>query len=137
MTVQEAKGSDCRTDEAVDAGYAPSPVPKPVIAFFAALRKILGRAEDGRETIRNPPNVNERGTWNIEVVVEADTTDGGFVAETPDIPGAMAQGETEEEAVENLIDAIHGIVAAKMEEHFRELDLDMPTGVARRFSVHL
>ncbi len=134
MPVQET----VRTSSDVSNGeYAPSPVPKPVIALFAALRKVFGRAEDGRETIHNPPTVDERGTWNIEVVVESDAIDGGFVAETPDIPGALAQGETEEEAVENLIDAIHGIVAAKVEEHFRELDLDMPTGAARRFSVHL
>jgi predicted RNase H-like HicB family nuclease len=129
--------TDRASSDAPNDGYAPSPVPKPVVAFFAVCRKIFGRAEDTRETIRNPPTIRERGTWDMEVLVEADAIDGGFVAETPDIPGAMAQGETEEEAVENLVDAIHGIVAAKVEEHYRELDLDMPSGVARRFSVHL
>jgi predicted RNase H-like HicB family nuclease len=52
--------------------------------------------------------------------VEPDELDGGFVAECPTIPGAMSQGETEEEAVEGLIDAVQSIVAAKMQENFRE-----------------
>lgn len=137
MTVQEADKTHHRSDKPTSDTYAPSPVPKPVIAFFAALRKILGGAETRRESIRNPPTFEERGAWDMEVLVEPDTVDGGFVAEAPSIPGAMAQGETVEEALENLVDAIQGIVAAKMEEHFRALDLDVPVDDVRRFSVHL
>lgn len=139
MTVKEAHRLDRDSAADVSQGpYAPSPVPKPVIAFFAALRKILGRAEDTRETVRNPPTVDERGTWDIEVLVEPDPTDGGFIAETPDIAGAMAQGETEQEALENLGDAIQGVLAAKIEEHFRAVVVeDMPGGDGRRFSVHI
>lgn len=108
----------------------PSPVPKPVVAFFAALRKILGKAEDEREVVHEvvhePDAVAHRGAWNLRVAVEPDTVDGGFVAECIDVPGAASQGETEEEALENLIDAVQGVVAIGMEQHFRALDLNMP-----------
>jgi predicted RNase H-like HicB family nuclease len=99
-----------------------SPVPKPVIAFFAALRKILGRPEDERECVREPPTESHIGRWRIRMVVEEDEIDGGFIAEAPDVPGAMAQGDTPREALENLIDAVQGVLAAKMEE---QIDSDM------------
>ena len=66
------------------------------------------------------------------MVVEPDELDGGFVAECIDVPGAVAQGETAEEALDNLIDAVQGVVAAKMDQHIRGLDFDSltidPTG---------
>ncbi len=97
-----------------------SPVPRPVIKFFAVLRKALGRPEDQRDCIYEPPTQSHIGTWNLEVSVMPDELDGGYIAECSTVPGAMSQGETEEEAVEGLIDAVQGIVAAKMQESFRE-----------------
>jgi predicted RNase H-like HicB family nuclease len=120
MPVQETRR------EAHTATYEPSPVPKPVIAFFAACRKILGKAEVKRETLHNPPAVSHRGTWELQICVEPDPIDGGFIAECLDVPGAMSQGETEEEALENVIDAIQGVLAARMEEHFKSIDFEMP-----------
>lgn len=102
-----------------------SPVPKPIVAFFAGLRKIFGKAEETRECVREPTVVSHRGTWDLVVSVEPDEIDGGFVAECLDVPGAMSQGETEEEALENLIDAVQGVVAVKMEEHFRTIDFEV------------
>jgi predicted RNase H-like HicB family nuclease len=134
MPVQEAERSGSTQAEATNET---SPVPKPVIAFFAAVRKVLGRAEDFRETVHEPPTVKDRGTWNLEMVVSPDELDGGFIAECPDLPGAVAQGETEEEALESLVDAVQGIVAAKMEEHLRSIDFDMPSNVTRRIRVRL
>lgn len=96
-----------------------SPVPKPVVAFFAALRKIMGKPECDREVVHEPDAVAHRGAWELRVSVEPDLVDGGFIAECLDVPGAMSQGETEEEALENLVDAVQGVVAAKMEEQFR------------------
>jgi predicted RNase H-like HicB family nuclease len=46
------------------------------------------------------------------IKVEPDEIDGGFVAECLDVPGAMAQGETEEEALEALSEALQDIVEA-------------------------
>lgn len=110
---------------------AASPVPKPVIAFFAALRKIMGRAEDERECVYEPPTRSEIGTWNLRLSVTADELDGGFIAECLDVPGAVAQGETQAEALENLIDAVQGVLAAGMEEQFRAIALDAAPGVTQ------
>jgi antitoxin HicB len=41
------------------------------------------------------------------VVIERDE-DGVFVAECPTLPGCISQGNTREEAVENIKDAIGG-----------------------------
>jgi len=137
MTVQEAETTRTNESTATDREQTAaelSPVPKPVIAFFATLRKIFGRPEDERERRHEPPTISEAGTWKLLINVEPDQIDGGFIAETPDVPGAMAQGETEQEAVENLGDAIAAIVQAKMDEQFRATDAD---GGARSFRVIL
>jgi predicted RNase H-like HicB family nuclease len=63
----------------------------------------------------------------LNVVVERDTLDGGFVAHCPAVPGAVSQGETAEEALDNLIDAVQGVVAAKMEERFTADDFELST----------
>jgi predicted RNase H-like HicB family nuclease len=137
MTVREVETTSTNEIAATDSEWtavALSPVPKPVIAFFATLRKIFGRPEDKRERHHQPPTISERGTWNLLINVEPDEIDGGFIAETPDVPGAMAQGDTEQEAVANLGDALAAIVQAKMEEQFRPADAD---GGVRSFKVIL
>lgn len=110
-----------------------SPVPKSVVTFFAALRKTFGKAEESRAVVHeHPTTVAHSGTWNLHVSVTADELDGGFVAECLDMPGAMSQGETEEDALENLIDAVQGVVAVRMEEHFRTINFAMqPTDATR------
>jgi predicted RNase H-like HicB family nuclease len=52
--------------------------------------------------------------WFFTVRVEQDETDGGFVAECIDVPGAMSQGETVDEALANVADAIACVIAARL-----------------------
>jgi len=131
MTVQERSERRASASGPVDV----SPVPKPIVTFFAGLRKIFGKAELKRECVREPAVVSHSGTWEVRVVVEPDEIDGGFVAECLDVPGAMSQGETEEEALENVIDAVQGVMALRMEEHFRSLDLSPGSRATRTVSV--
>jgi predicted RNase H-like HicB family nuclease len=133
MTVQELD----RPQTQVGAPSPPkSPVPKPVITFFAMLRRLFGRPEDERDCVYEAPTQSHIGTWNLRVSVTPDEIDGGFIAECLDVPGAMSQGETAAEALENLIDAVQGVVAAKMEENFRAIDTGAQPGVTR-FTVSL
>lgn len=44
----------------------------------------------------------------FKVVLEADSEDGGFNVSCPAIPGCHSQGETEEEALDNIREAILG-----------------------------
>ena len=46
----------------------------------------------------------------IKVVVH-DAEEGGFWAEVPAIPGCVSQGETFEELLQNLYDAIEGCLS--------------------------
>jgi predicted RNase H-like HicB family nuclease len=50
------------------------------------------------------------------VVVTPDLEDGGFVAECPAISGCVSEGETIEEAMANIRDAIEGCLAVLAEK---------------------
>ncbi|MDO9300732.1 MAG: type II toxin-antitoxin system HicB family antitoxin [Anaerolineales bacterium] len=43
--------------------------------------------------------------------------DGYFVAECPSLPGCISQGQTREEAVANIKEAINGYIAALEEDN--------------------
>lgn len=43
--------------------------------------------------------------------------DGYFVAECPSLPGCISQGETREEAIANIKEAIAGYIAALKEDN--------------------
>lgn len=46
---------------------------------------------------------------HLTIVYETDEN-GWIVASVPEVPGAVSQGKTREEARENVIDALHGIL---------------------------
>ena len=41
-----------------------------------------------------------------QVVITADLEDGGWVVEVPSLPGCISQGDTQEAALANILDAI-------------------------------
>jgi predicted RNase H-like HicB family nuclease len=51
----------------------------------------------------------------IKVVIH-DAEEGGFWAEVPSIPGCATQGETFEELLQNLYEAIEGCLSVDLEE---------------------
>ena len=65
------------------------------------------------------------------IIVEplAEEDGGGFVATVPDLPGCMSDGETPEEALANVEDAIRTWIEAA-----RELGHDVPQPT-RRFAL--
>lgn len=50
------------------------------------------------------------------VILTPDLEDGGFVAECPAIPGCISEGDTVEEAIINIRDAIEGCLAVLREQ---------------------
>ena len=52
-----------------------------------------------------PPPAAPAGSLR-QVVITPDHEDGGFVAEVPSLPGCISQGETIEEALANIRDAM-------------------------------
>ncbi|WP_343221823.1 type II toxin-antitoxin system HicB family antitoxin [Methanocalculus chunghsingensis] len=55
----------------------------------------------------------------FQVVVREDPEDGGYNVSCPAIPGCHSQGETVEEALENIKDAIVGCVEVHNEDLLR------------------
>jgi predicted RNase H-like HicB family nuclease len=76
--------------------------------FLSAMRRAIRRFESERD--------DDHATWELTVRVREDHLDGGWVAECPDLPGCFSQGETREEALYNLSDAVAGIVSLRMEQ---------------------
>ena len=64
------------------------------------------------------------------VTIEKDE-DGWYVVECPAIPGCVSQGQTEEEALENIRDAITGCLVVRAEEGL-PLSVEIPTNPATR-----
>ena len=48
----------------------------------------------------------------FKVILKPDLEDGGFNVSCPALPGCHSQGDTEEEAIENIKDAIGGCLEA-------------------------
>ncbi|MCA8997775.1 MAG: type II toxin-antitoxin system HicB family antitoxin [Planctomycetaceae bacterium] len=45
-------------------------------------------------------------TLSRQVIIYPDPEDGGWIAEVPSLPGCLTDGETREELMENVRDAI-------------------------------
>lgn len=60
-------------------------------------------------------------TFHVEI--EEDMLDGGYVAKCNDLPGCYSHGDTEQEAAENLVEAIVGVMEARMQRHLRQRPL--------------
>jgi antitoxin HicB len=65
--------------------------------------------------------------YSIVVEPLSDSDGGGFVAFVPDLPGCMSDGETPEEALANIRDAIEEWMAAA-----RDLGHEIPAPSKRR-----
>ncbi len=50
-------------------------------------------------------------------IVYEQGDDGWIVASIPEVPGAHSQGKTREEARENVIDALRGLLELRFGEH--------------------
>jgi predicted RNase H-like HicB family nuclease len=50
-------------------------------------------------------------------IVFDDAGNGWIMASVPEVPGANSQGRTRQEARENVIEALHGILELRFGEH--------------------
>lgn len=132
MEVMTTKNAVRREGDGESPTSKRSPASSVVHAIFGAVRRALNKAEDQRDVVQRADGIEHHGAWTLRIEVEADQLDGGFIAECPDVPGAIAQGETEKEAVEGLIDAINAVVEVKIERFFQSVDLDATEGAGHR-----
>ena len=59
----------------------------------------------------------------FKVIVEEDLEDGGYVVECPALPGCASQGDTVDEALENIKEAIRGWLKAEYGEIPQSFDI--------------
>lgn len=74
---------------------------------------------DWKSIDTSPREQSLSGRVTFHVVVEPDPIDQGFIARCDDLPGCWSQGDTEAEAAQNLVEAITGVVEARMQRHLR------------------
>lgn len=96
--------------------------------FLTRMRRAVRAFESER--------TEDTSSWTFQVRLERDDLDGGWIAECLDLPGCMSQGETRDEAVHNLIDAISEVVAFRMGEHVPSL-IDDDEHAGREVSLSL
>jgi predicted RNase H-like HicB family nuclease len=58
---------------------------------------------------------------NFKVVLQ-EAEEGGYIVSCPALPGCHSQGESQEEALENIKEAIAGCLESLAEERTRLLD---------------
>jgi predicted RNase H-like HicB family nuclease len=66
--------------------------------------------------------IHERNQMEQYTAIFEDGDDGWIVASCPEVPGALTQGRSIDEARENLRDAVHEMLAALREDAERELE---------------
>jgi predicted RNase H-like HicB family nuclease len=59
----------------------------------------------------------------LKVVLWEDEEDGGYVVECPALPGCVSQGDTVDEALENIKDAIRGWLEVASERGMTEVKI--------------
>jgi predicted RNase H-like HicB family nuclease len=64
--------------------------------------------------------IEAHGTEFI-VVIEPDEEDGGYIVHCPTLKGCWSQGETVDEALVNITDAIVGCLAVRVEQAMGEM----------------
>ena len=84
--------------------------------ILTKVRRTVMKFEDER--------TETRSSFTLTVTVEADTLDGGYVATLNDAPGILSQGDTVEEAVENLMEAFRESLIANISDEVGELSAD-------------
>lgn len=77
------------------------------LVWSFAIGKVVQEVREEVEKLRMTWTETVRvGDFAYQVVLEPDTEDGGVVVDCPAIPGCASQGETREEALEMIEDAI-------------------------------
>lgn len=79
----------------------------------------------------------DHSSWTLQVRLERDELDGGWIAECLDLPGCISEGETQAEAMANIADAVGEVIAVRMGSHVPDLapDDDAPSG--RELAIRL
>lgn len=71
---------------------------------------LTARIRRAIRAFREDPESTSRHRVTFHITLQRDPLDGGFVAECPELPGCVSQGDTEAEALENILDAMSEVL---------------------------
>ena len=60
------------------------------------------------------------GFMRFKIILEEDEEVGGFIASCPGLPGCFSQGDTVEEAIENIKEAIQACLESLAEDELQD-----------------
>lgn len=84
------------------------------LVFSIAIGEFIGELQGEIKRFASKRTVPVRvDDFEYQVVLDPDLEEGGYVVECPSIPGCMSQGETEEEALEMIADAIRACLTVR------------------------
>jgi len=86
------------------------------LAIGEMLKELSGKIQEMETERKFPVRI---GKEKYTVILHGDVEEGGYGVECPDLPGCVSQGETVEEALEMMRDAIRGHLAAARREATR------------------
>ncbi|MGB7684471.1 MAG: type II toxin-antitoxin system HicB family antitoxin [Solirubrobacterales bacterium] len=104
-----------------------------------SIRKAAGHGTHVAPTHWDEESKELHAEIEFKVSLVEDEVDGGYVVECLNLPGCMSQGETIEEAVDNIGEAIAGVLAARLERNLRAQEAVSEAGPhqARELTVPL
>lgn len=93
--------------------------------------RIMGAVQGALNPDR--PTDEPHGQTRIKVTIEIarDELDGGYVSRVLEFPGCVSQGDTEQEALDNAVDALAAVIEARMTSHIDAHDYEELPAPAR------
>ena len=96
--------------------------------LFAAWSGVAGSALQRLSMKLGSKSAEMTAQMKFTVQVAHDELDGGFVAECLELPGCVSQGETEKEALDNIVDAITEVVEIRMQDSLKSAEFSIDHG---------
>jgi predicted RNase H-like HicB family nuclease len=87
--------------------------------LLEAIKRAAGSGTPVSATHWDEENDALHAEIEFRVLVTEDEIDGGYVVECLNLPGCMSQGETIDQAIENIGEAIAGVLATRFERSLR------------------
>lgn len=109
-----------------------SDMPEFIHRIRRAIRVLVRGFEDERSD--EPPYP---ANWTLAVRIWPDDLDGGYVAQCVEIPGAISQGATVDEALANITDAIEELLEVVVRDSVGDAPRPLPEGETRSIKIAL
>jgi predicted RNase H-like HicB family nuclease len=88
-----------------------------LVRFVQKLEDALFRRDSGK--------ASGAAMTKFTVQLRRDELDGGWIAECVDLPGCVSDGDTVDEALQHLMEAITGVLSVRLQQHARQVTCEL------------